>query len=636
MPTTVDTVTVALVFTLTTNGTLTPADRTALRVAVADKLVAQASIHNWAITSSQVGRRRRRQLLSTFEAEVTCDIKVPLAATGVSAGSSYAEAVLAEISNPVFVSELRELLSVVVSALSAVDAEALSRAPTGAPSLAPTASLAPTPLPTAAVTVLPLNQTTYVCAQDRVRVAWTTPTDHHCNPLSLNLVTAGGNFVLNMDCERSNAPGEVVHTHDWSPDSTVVCPGRGATANFAVLLRCSEGYGDYYTELFAVTGAASTVPGDDDRTPAPTLTLVPTGVPSPSPTPGCSLGEYLSSSKGCVACPEGSFGDRTVPPWLCSPCAQGFFQPNTGKSSCLPCPVGSYSSDDGRFCISCQPGEFVTDLSRCASCPAATYAPVPLNGACSECSNGFYTGALNGATTCTKCDEGTGSSSSRLACDVAAPDYFIASSGEITPCPAHAVCDGGTAMPRPEPGYWVDRRELENALFVYACPRETCTGGRSRDESCWDARNYNSTACFAQEEILCSEGAHGILCMSCEDSYTFNSALSQCLLCEGNDNRIPLIIFGIVVLAAIICAVLYANGYRFPEWVMDLHVVITINHVEKGHLKVAWVSAQPPSPANVLKAKNYLLSSLPFASLRFAGNIPDRLNDRLDPLRSLP
>ena len=404
----------------------------------------------------------------------------------------------------------------------------------------------------------------------------------------MNLFTAAGDFKSSLACSYSTT--EIENTYAFTPDGAY-CPGIGVVEPFQIVLLCDSG-GSISSDNFTLTGARSSdLDDDDDTTPTPTLSPRPSPAPTPAPTVLCALGEQLSSAGSCAACPEGTFGNRTTPPWVCFPCATGLFQPNTGESRCLACPVGSYSSDDGRFCISCQPGQFAEGGSSCASCSVATYAAVPLNDACSECGEGFYTGALSGATACTKCEAGTSSSSSRLACDVAAPDYDLASSGGIEPCPAHAVCDGGTAMPRPESGYWVDRRKLESAHHVYACPRETCRGGRS-SELCWEAGRYNSTACAAQEELLCDEGAQGILCQSCEDGYTFNSALSKCLLCEGADNTVPLIIFGALAGVALVLASLYAHGLRAPASITELHAFGFVRYVTKGHLKVSWATYQ--------------------------------------------
>ena len=163
----------------------------------------------------------------------------------------------------------------------------------------------------------------------------------------------------------------------------------------------------------------------------------------------------------------------------------------------------------------------------------------------------------------------------------------------MDPCPAHAICDGGTAMPRPEQGYWVDRRELESAYLVYPCLRDTCTGGRSGSKSCWDASSFNSTECSAQEELLCEEGAQGFLCQSCENGYTFSSALSKCLECESADNMVPIVVIGIVAGLVLVVVALYALGHlRLPEWVIKRCTVGMLRHVTKAYLKIALTTLQ--------------------------------------------
>ena len=161
----------------------------------------------------------------------------------------------------------------------------------------------------------------------------------------------------------------------------------------------------------------------------------------------------------CVGCPEGSFSNWSSAPWVCRTCPRGQYQPFSGSASCLDCPTGTVTSSDRRLCKSCQPGEYVFNASTCVSCPLATFAPVPLDNGCKPCLAGFATGARSAATSCTACPVGRASSVDRLACDVAETGFYIdpTGSGEVYGCPSHGVCDGGSALPRPSPGRWVDQ-----------------------------------------------------------------------------------------------------------------------------------------------------------------------------------
>ena len=77
---------------------------------------------------------------------------------------------------------------------------------------------------------------------------------------------------------------------------------------------------------------------DDGTTPAPIVSPAPSPASTPLPTVLCTIGEHLSRAGGCAACPEGAFGNRTAPPWVCFPCGAGFCQPITGESGCSPFP----------------------------------------------------------------------------------------------------------------------------------------------------------------------------------------------------------------------------------------------------------------------------------------------------------
>ena len=149
-------------------------------------------------------------------------------------------------------------------------------------------------------------------------------------------------------------------------------------------------------------------------------------------------------------------------------------------------------------------------------------------------------------------------------CLLASPGYFLGADGAAVKCPENGKCDGQDAMPRPEEGFWVDRSKIKFAGNLYACPRRTCTGGKTGTEkgidssqrrqrrllglsltasnvSCWSVLAYNKSisAAIVCEDILCQvsllrsvtsqsknsyktfaiydqDGAYGPLCGSCK------------------------------------------------------------------------------------------------------------------------
>ena len=301
------------------------------------------------------------------------------------------------------------------------------------------------------------------------------------------------------------------NTYVLTPDGAY-CPGIGVVESFQIVLTCDSG-GSYTSDVFTLTGVRSSdLNNDDDPTLRPTTSPGPSPAPSPVPTVSCVGGEYLSSSGTCEACPEGSFANRTAPPWVCSRCSNGFYQPVAGSEACKVCPVGTLASSDRRFCTSCQPGEFVFNKTTCVACPVATFAAVPLNDACNPCGEGSYTGALSGATACTLCEAGRASPANRFSCSVAEEGYYLNpdGSGDVLACPDHMKCAGGRSMPWPQLGYWVDREHLGYAAMAYRCSRDTCKG--ATNSSCWAIEAYTNASSYVDcdaDALQCTDGSAG-------------------------------------------------------------------------------------------------------------------------------
>uniref|UniRef100_A0A8D0RCX1 Signal peptide, CUB and EGF-like domain-containing protein 2 n=1 Tax=Sus scrofa TaxID=9823 RepID=A0A8D0RCX1_PIG len=163
----------------------------------------------------------------------------------------------------------------------------------------------------------------------------------------------------------------------------------------------------------------------------------------------CRAGTYYDGAQErCILCPDGTFqneeGQITCEPcprpenpgvqktpeaWnvsecggLCQPgeysadgfapcqlCALGTFQPEAGRTSCLPCGgglptkrLGATSFQDCETRVQCSPGHFYTTTHRCVRCPAGTYQPEFGKNSCVSCP-GNTTTDFDGATNLTQC-----------------------------------------------------------------------------------------------------------------------------------------------------------------------------------------------------------------------------------------
>jgi len=62
---------------------------------------------------------------------------------------------------------------------------------------------------------------------------------------------------------------------------------------------------------------------------------------------------------------------------------------------------------------------------------------------------------------------------------------------ECLPCPEGAICSGGTAMPFPKEGWWIDRSSYAAGGVAFPCLRGTCEGFQARAKE-WAQRSYAS------------------------------------------------------------------------------------------------------------------------------------------------
>jgi len=66
---------------------------------------------------------------------------------------------------------------------------------------------------------------------------------------------------------------------------------------------------------------------------------------------------------------------------------------------------------------------------------------------------------------------------------------------ECLPCPKGAICSGGTAMPFPKPGWWINRASYAAGSKAFRCVRATCLGFQARADV-WAQSVYDSGGNF--------------------------------------------------------------------------------------------------------------------------------------------
>lgn len=123
-------------------------------------------------------------------------------------------------------------------------------------------------------------------------------------------------------------------------------------------------------------------------------------------------------------------------------------------------------------------------------------------------------------------------------------------------------------------------------------------------EQCWTSQAYapedqktlssqqHADACAAE---LCLDGSHGIMCGSCVDTFTFNSALGLCVKCSSSANITPIVVVaGITLLACAFLVLQYRGVQIIPPWFFQLALVRVLKNVDKGMLKVGTLAAAMP------------------------------------------
>ena len=130
----------------------------------------------------------------------------------------------------------------------------------------------------------------------------------------------------------------------------------------------------------------------------------------------CPIGNYQNeeSCQTCKLCQAGTYNGETGRP-SCKGCTIGTFSSEIGLSSqnqCKSCLPGTYNDETGKaLCKSCRAGTYNNETGKalCKSCLAGHYQPDAGKTNCEECVAGSYSTEETGALSCTKCLQGTAS-----------------------------------------------------------------------------------------------------------------------------------------------------------------------------------------------------------------------------------
>lgn len=76
-----------------------------------------------------------------------------------------------------------------------------------------------------------------------------------------------------------------------------------------------------------------------------------------------------------------------------------------------------------------------------------------------DCEAGKHS-SVEGSASCVPCSLGYDSPPGAVTCSQSASGYFVLNDVSVQ-CPPNADCLGGTSMPQPWRGFWVDRRSAE-------------------------------------------------------------------------------------------------------------------------------------------------------------------------------
>ena len=184
----------------------------------------------------------------------------------------------------------------------------------------------------------------------------------------------------------------------------------------------------------------------------------------------CAAGTYVEgwNCEGCdVTCQDCAVGTHGKTDWNqdgdCTPCVEGSYQPDTGQSSCVGCPLhmtsamGSDEKEDcvcvdgyipqsalittgDSACILCQPGTYKKEYD-CDGCHVNSYC---INGTARDCPAYSTSAAWSYAKEHCVCDAGRiQTPAEEEFCTMCGLGMYKTEGGSCETCPANAYCING-------------------------------------------------------------------------------------------------------------------------------------------------------------------------------------------------
>jgi len=214
-----------------------------------------------------------------------------------------------------------------------------------------------------------------------------------------------------------------------------------------------------------------------------------------------AAGVATYSSARCRPCPAGTFSRASDAP-ACEACAAGTYQPAAGQSFCAAhtvCTAGAHASaapsaSSDRACEPCAVGRFSAreNAAACGPCPGGSFQPDVGKSFClprSTCAAGERVLSAPNATadrSCQPCAAGAFSASKNAgSCEVCPGGAFQPEAGQAS-CTKHAVCTAGERVAQ-QPNATADRvcepcgaMHFSRAANAASC--EVCPGGKFQAE----------------------------------------------------------------------------------------------------------------------------------------------------------
>ena len=226
----------------------------------------------------------------------------------------------------------------------------------------------------------------------------------------------------------------------------------------------------------------------------------------------CPPGAFVNvtGAESCIECEAGSF--RPITAEEDEPCQfvePGYYQPDSGKSTQLPCPAGTKSAGHGAtVCEDCEAGTYsFAAASACKACPPGTFSDEPKTTACSACGPGKFS-VGEGNHDCNQCEPGKYQDlPQQTTCVSCKAGRYAATPGAITCAPSgvgHIVPEAGANKTEPCPAGSEQPKEAGTACILCVPGTYSPAPGQAKCAAC--PTGQFSASPNATECDICNKG----------------------------------------------------------------------------------------------------------------------------------